>query len=90
MESHFNATLPVCVLLEQPDSLVERIFDHPDNICQGEYYVIHDFLLNLEDRDEPEAIACALEEFAGWAVYMLKKMHQAGLIDRSELYESAG
>ena len=71
--------------MDAPLSLVERLFPHPDNVCQGEYYAIYDLLLNMDERADPEAIAGVLREFAGWATYMLVQMKAAGLIGESEL-----
>ena len=62
-------------------SLVERVFDNPETISQGEYTAIHEFLLNPDISDDPEAIAGVLKEFAGWAQYMLERMQQLGLVD---------
>ncbi len=69
----------------EPCSLVERLFPHPDNVSQGEYHAIYDLLLNMDERDNPQALAGVLREFAGWAMYMLKQLKSAGLIGESEL-----
>ena len=53
-------------------SLVERLFDNPDNISQGEYTAIYDILLNEDVRNNPVLIIACLEEFSGWAQYMLE------------------
>jgi len=73
-------------LVEEEDqqSLVERIFPHPDTVCEGEYITIYEFLLSPDIRNDPELIAGALDEFSGWAQYMLGQMRQRGLIDRNE------
>ena len=69
----------------EPLSLVERLFPDPDNVSQGEYYAIHNLLLNMDECDDPQAIAGVLREFAGWATYMLGQMKAAGLIGESDL-----
>ena len=61
-------------------SLMERIFDHPDRVSEGEYTAIYEFLLSPDIRDDPDAIAGVLTEFVGWAQYMLEQMQQSGLI----------
>jgi hypothetical protein len=58
-------------------SLVESVFHDPENVGQGEYTVIYEFLLNPDIRDDPDAITGVLEEFAGWANYMLEQMQKA-------------
>lgn len=69
---------------EEQDSLVERIFDDPDSVSEGEYWAIYEFLLNPVIRDDAEAIAGALQEFSGWAQYMLKRMRKRGLIVQTD------
>ena len=71
-------------------SLVEIIFDHPDNVSQGEYWAIYEFLLDPDIRDNPQMIAGVLREFAGWARHMLETMHKAGLIDEADLGNGSG
>jgi len=66
---------------EEDLSLVEKVFPNPKNVCQGEYYAIYEFLLNPDIRDDPEAIAGVLGEFSGWAVHLLKRMQELGLIE---------
>ncbi len=65
-------------------SLLERLFPHPDNVCQGEYYAIYDLLSGMDERDDPQALAGVLREFAGWALYLLAQMKAAGLIGEAE------
>ena len=69
--------------LEEPHSLVEKIFDDPDRICESEYAAIYEFLLNPSICNDPEAIASVLGEFSGWADYMLKQMKKLDLINKS-------
>jgi hypothetical protein len=66
--------------LEDQPSLVEKIFDNPDNVCTGEYITIYEFLLDPSIRDNPEMIAGVLEEFSGWAEYMLARMKKLDLL----------
>jgi hypothetical protein len=68
---------------EQP-SLVERLFDRPRDISQGEYTAIYELLINPDVCNDPQLIAGILEEFSGWAQYMLEKMHKAGLVDENK------
>jgi hypothetical protein len=68
---------------EQP-SLVERLFDHPSNISQGEYTAIYELLMDPDVCNDPQLIAGILEEFSGWAQYMLEKMHKADLVDETK------
>ncbi len=65
-------------------SLVEKIFYHPEEVSQGEYTAIYEFLLDPEIRDDPEIIAGVLDEFSGWAQYMREQMQKLGLIDQSK------
>ena len=65
-------------------SLVERLFDNPDNISQGEYTAIYDILLNEEVRNDPVLIVACLEEFSGWAQYMLEIMKRHGFVEQSQ------
>lgn len=60
-------------------SLVERIFDDPDTVGQGEYTAIYEFLLAPDIRDDPDAIAGVLREFSGWAQHMLEQIRKLGL-----------
>ncbi len=76
-----NMVMP-CPPRDSHRSLVEKIFDHPDRVCEGEYITIYEFLLNPDICDDPEMIAGVLTEFSGWALYMLEKMKKAGLIDQ--------
>ncbi len=69
---------------ESRPSLVEAIFDRPDNVSQGEYWAIYEFLLDPDIRNDPHRIAGVLREFAGWGRHMLEMMHEAGLIDGAE------
>jgi hypothetical protein len=62
-------------------SLVERIFDDPDVVCEGEYITLYDFLLAPDICNDPEHIAAVLREFAGWATYMLERMQGLNLIE---------
>jgi hypothetical protein len=64
-------------------SLVERAFDKPDIICQGEYTAMYEFLLNPDICDDPGAIVGALNEFSGWAQHMLAQMQKLGFIGRA-------
>jgi hypothetical protein len=57
---------------EHQPSLVERLFDDPRDISQGEYTAIYDILLNEGVRNNPVLIVACLEEFSGWAQYMLE------------------
>ena len=76
-------------LIEEEDqqSLVERIFPHPDTVCEGEYITIYEFLLSPDIRNDPELIAGALKEFSGWALYMLEEMQKLGLVDQTQACE---
>jgi len=70
---------------EQPDSevqssLVERIFPNPDNVSEGEYLTIYEFLQSPDIDNDPEMIAGALKEFSGWAQHMLLRMQELGII----------
>lgn len=65
-------------------SLVERVFDDPDVICEGEYITIYDFLLDPGICNDPERIAGVLREFAGWATYMLQRMQRLDPVERVE------
>lgn len=49
--------------LENRHSLVEKIFDDPDCICESEYTAIYEFLLGPSIRDDPDAVAGVLESF---------------------------
>jgi hypothetical protein len=69
---------------DEDESFVAKIFPHPDNVCEGEYITIYEFLLDPEIRDDPQRIAGVLKEFAGWAQYMLEQMRKLGLIDQTE------
>ncbi|MDY6875604.1 MAG: hypothetical protein SWK90_05295 [Chloroflexota bacterium] len=60
-------------------SLVERIFDDPDAVGQGEYTAIYEFLLVPDICDDPDAIAGVLQEFSGWAQHMFEQMRKLGL-----------
>jgi len=68
---------------DQP-SLVERTFLDPDTVSQGEYFAIYEFLLSPDIKNDPEMIAGVLEEFAGWAQYMLKQIQEAGLTNQAD------
>lgn len=68
---------------EGQQSLVEKIFDNPDCICAGEYIAIYELLLSPSIRDDPGAIAGVLEEFSGWAEYMLERMGELGLLSKT-------
>jgi hypothetical protein len=68
---------------EYHPSLVERVFDEPNTVCEGEYATIYEFLLNPDIGNDPDAIAGALKEFSGWAHYMLERMQGLGLIDQT-------
>ena len=57
-------------------SLVERVFGDPGTVGQGEYTAIYEFLLAPDIRDDPDAIAGVLQEFSGWAQYMLGRLPQ--------------
>jgi hypothetical protein len=70
---------------EDRPSFIERVFPHPDTVCEGEYITIYEFLLNPDIRDDPQLIAGVLKEFSGWALSMLKEMQRLGLIDPTEL-----
>ena len=75
---------------ESPDehsqlSLVERVFPNPDTVSQGEYFAIYEFLQNPDICNDPEMIAAILIEFSGWAEYMLRRMHELGLIGGDEM-----
>jgi hypothetical protein len=72
-------------LEEDHPSLVEKVFPHPDTVCEGEYITIYEFLLNPDIRDDPQLIAGVLKEFSGWALSMLEEMQRLGLIDPTEL-----
>ncbi|MBI1881555.1 MAG: hypothetical protein HYR94_25520 [Chloroflexi bacterium] len=72
---------------DEDESLVTKIFYHPDTVSQGEYFAIYEFLLDPEIRDDPEMIAAVLKEFAGWAQHMLEQMRKLGLIDQTESYD---
>ena len=75
-----DATLPDD---EEYSPLVERIFYSPKRVPEGEYITIYEFLLNdPEIRDDPQAIAGVLKEFAGWSQHMLEQMQQLGLIEQ--------
>jgi hypothetical protein len=69
-------------------SLVESLFDDPDTVCEGEYTTIYEFLLDPDMRNDPEMIAGVLREFSGWALYMLKRMQELGLIERTGTYQN--
>jgi hypothetical protein len=69
---------------EHHPSLVERLFDNPDNISQGEYTAIYDILLNEDVRNDPVLIVACLEEFSGWARYMLEIVRKHGLLDQPQ------
>ena len=66
-------------------SLVERVFDNPDIVSQGEYLAIYEFLQNPDISNDPEMIAGVLKEFSGWAKYMLRRMQELGLIGGDEM-----
>ncbi len=61
---------------EEERSLVERIFPDPDSVSEGEYTAIYEFLLSPDICNDSEAIAGVLEEFSGWAEYMLKELQK--------------
>jgi hypothetical protein len=63
------------------ESLVAKIFYHPKTVSEGEYITIYEFLMDPDIRNDPEMIAGALKEFAGWAEHMLEQMRKLGLID---------
>ena len=65
-------------------SLVERVFPHPDQVSEGEYITLYEFLLNPDIRNDPEMIVGVLREFSGWAEYLLQRMRESGLIDDAE------
>ena len=69
---------------EEDQSLVERIFPDPENIPEGEYIAIYEFLLNPDIRNDPELIVGVLQEFSGWAEYMLKELQKRGLMDQTK------
>lgn len=69
---------------DEDESLVAKIFPHPDTVCEGEYITIYEFLLDPEIRDDPQMIAGVLTEFAGWAQHMLEQMRKLGLSDRTK------
>ena len=58
-------------------SLVERVFHDPENVSQGEYTTIYEFLLNPDISDDPDVIVGVLEGFAGWANLMIEQMQKA-------------
>ncbi len=62
-------------------SLVERIFDDPDVICEGEYITLYNFLLDPNICNDPDLIAGVLGEFVGWATYMLQRMQRINFIE---------
>jgi hypothetical protein len=62
-------------------SLVDKVFDNPKAISQGEYTAIYEFLLSPDIRDDPDAIIHVLEEFSGWAHYMLEQMRKLDILD---------
>jgi hypothetical protein len=68
---------------DDQSSLVEKIFDNPDRICEGEYMTIYEFLLSPSIRDDPDVIAGVLEEFSGWARFMLNRMRESGLLNNT-------
>lgn len=65
-------------------SLVKRVFDDPDAVCQGEYITIYDFLLAPDICNDSEHIASVLREFAGWATYMLQRMQRLNFVEQVE------
>ena len=65
-------------------SLVERVFPHPDQVSEGEYIALYEFLLNPDISNDPEMIAGVLREFSGWAEYPLQRMRETGLINDAE------
>jgi len=69
---------------KQPPSLVEQVFFDPDNVSQGEYWAIYEFLLDPDIRDDPEIIVNVLKEFSSWAQYMLGQIQELGLINEAE------
>ncbi len=69
---------------EDQSSLVERIFPNPDSVSEGEYLAIYDFLQSPDINNDPEMIAGALREFSGWALHLLQRMQESGLIDSAE------
>jgi hypothetical protein len=69
---------------EDRRSIVERVFDDPDTINEGEYTSIYEFLLSPDIKDDLVAIAGVLEEFSGWAQYMLERMRKLSLTDQIE------
>jgi hypothetical protein len=75
--------LKILPSLEEPHSLVEKIFDDPDRICESEYTAIYEFLLSPSICDDPDAIAGVLGEFSGWAEYMLKRIEELELLSKS-------
>lgn len=68
---------------EDYQSLVEQIFPNPKTVGEGEYTTIYEFLLDPDIRDDSEAIAGVLKEFAGWAQYMLEQMQGLSLISET-------
>lgn len=68
-------------------SLVEQVFDSPDNVCEGEYIAIYEFLLSPDICDDPDLIAGVLREFTGWSRHMLRQMYERGLIASPEADE---
>ncbi len=67
-------------ILEQKDqiSLVEKLFPDPDTVSEGEYITIYEFLRSPDICNDPAMISGCLEEFVGWAQYMLKEMSKQG------------
>jgi hypothetical protein len=61
---------------KEPLSLVERVFFDPDNVSQGEYWAIYEFLLDPDIKDDPEMVVNVLKEFSGWAQYMLGQIQE--------------
>ena len=80
-------SLFLCPLDEDDDgapSLVKTLFPNPDTISAGEYSTIYEFLLDPDIRNDRHMIAGVLQEFAGWAEYMLNIMRKRGLADPEE------
>lgn len=62
-------------------SVVERLFENPERMSAGEYTTIYEFLLSPDIRDDPDLIKGVLEEFIGWARYMLEQLQKSGELE---------
>ena len=69
---------------EDKRTLVESLFPDPDTVSQGEYTVIYEFLQNPDIRNDSAMIASCLDEFVGWAQYMLKEMSKQGYLEQNK------